>query len=41
MDFNYPTEAEAFRPDFRAYLHPHLIAKLRGATWIDAEPPVI
>jgi alkylation response protein AidB-like acyl-CoA dehydrogenase len=38
MDFNYPTEAEAFRADFRAWLDAHLTDEYRGASVMDAEP---
>ena len=38
MDFNYPTEAEAFRADFRAWLDDHLTDEYRGASVMDADP---
>jgi alkylation response protein AidB-like acyl-CoA dehydrogenase len=38
MDFNYPTEAEAFRAEFRAWLDDHLTDEYRGASVMDADP---
>ena len=38
MDFNYPTEAEAFRAQFRAWLDDHLTDEYRGASVMDADP---
>ena len=38
MDFDYPTEAEAFRAEFRAWLDDHLTDEYRGASVMDADP---